>query len=93
MSIAEDFAALIAERPALAAMIDNIRPLVDPRPSPLVSGCTYLFDGYMICHIVFWEGRYRDVQDQDDPMWDIRKFTAYDSVLSIVLNMEELFHD
>lgn len=83
MSIAEEFAQLIAERPALSLMIDNIEATHH--------GCKYLFDGYMVCHVVFYAGRYRDVQDSQDPLDGILAFAAYDSVLSLVLNMEETF--
>jgi len=81
MSIAEEFAALIAERPNLSIFIDRIEATHH--------GCKYLFDGYMPCHVVFYAGRYRDVQDREHPLEDILRFTAYDSVLSLVLNMEE----
>jgi hypothetical protein len=79
--IADEFHELIQERSNLKTLIDNV--------IPTDYGCSYLFDGYMPCHVVFYHGRYADVQDQVDPLMDIAKFNRYDSILSLVLNMEQ----
>lgn len=82
MSISADFAALIAERPQLSPLIDNI--------TETPWGCRYDFDGYMPCHIVFSHGKYWDVQDRLlPPRMSFEGFSGYQSVLSLVLNMEE----
>ena len=89
MSITEDVAALIAERPDLSIFIDRIEATEH--------GCKYLFDGIMNCHVVFDRGRYADVQDVYDTWkpWEetghgVDVWTRYDSVLSLVLNMEKV---
>lgn len=80
MSIKDDFMALIAEWPVLQDMCNNFME----KPY----GVSYLFDGYMACHIVFANGRYYDVQDTLCPLDDLHRFSHYDSVLSLVLQFE-----
>lgn len=90
MSIAEDFKALVLERPTLDVFINRIQE----KPW----GCTYVFDGIMNCCIVFDRGKYADVQDVEDgwePWQDtghgpMSVWARFDSVLSLVLNMEEV---
>jgi hypothetical protein len=87
MSIASEFRELIESRPSVNRLIDEI--------TPTEYGCSYRWDGFMTCHIVFERGKYVDVQDRIDPfnLEPGDNFTRYDSVLSLVLAMEDMINE
>lgn len=89
MNVAEELKTLLADRPSVNWAIYGIEATE--------WGCRYVWDGLMNCHIVFDRGQYVDVQDVIDgwkPWEDTghadARWTRYDSVLSLVLAIQDM---
>lgn len=79
----DEFKDFVAEHPSCSIFVDNIKSIEDDHYDII----SYLFDGYMLCYVIFDGLVYWDIQDREEiPAY----FGDYKSYRSLNLLLEAM---